>query len=288
MKTLLERMQQEGTMYMELRHEKRLHDRGGTLVERGQAVPDNAESSESGSSTSSSDEDSDSSDDDDDDENDARRKTLDFAPPGPTTRMYDAVLDGMATTTTTTATPMDYFHLATSVLEAHELDADYDHDNNNNDYYLEYTRPTMVTYNAPLRGIATNGSALTDEVVRDDALTAAFSLYNSLTHSDHLHRNASSIAYMLQIVNHAIPASRVKGNMSVTFWQQASKLGIVDQKVVEAIQQIHGGGDDGGDGDQLTNGKEFQVFLDHISPKDEELPQRFRRFVNKYQHSKHY
>jgi hypothetical protein len=33
---------------------------------------------------------------DDNDDSNARQKTLDFAPPGPTTRMYDAVLDGMA------------------------------------------------------------------------------------------------------------------------------------------------------------------------------------------------
>lgn len=254
---LLHRMQQEGNTYMELRQQG-----------KNQGYSDSS-SSDSDSSSSSEEEDSDNSDSgsDSDSEKNDDTTTLDFAPPGPTANMYNIVLDGMACVNPPKVTPKDYFDLAATLLQAHHLDG-------SNIDRVE-TLPTMVTYNAPLRGIAK--IHLKDEVIRDEALMSAFEIYNYLTHSVHLNRNASTFLYMLQILDHAIPDSRVKGNMSVTFWQQCSQIGVVHQDIVDCLLGMH---------QDARQGPEFQPLVDKISGGD--LPQRYRRFVNKYQHSKYY
>jgi hypothetical protein len=289
---LLNRMKQEGELYMNLRHEKRMV--GGSKApddfmpgyakaksdfntdEKGY-LPSSDDSSDDSSSSDEEDaaedsvlsDDSSSSDDDSDDESGSAgpipggsgATVLDFAPPGPTAKMQEALLDVMACVGE--ATPSEYYEVALQIMDANDLDKGSN----------SYTLPSHVTYNASLRGIAK--CDLSDDMVRDDALSSSFSLYNHLTHSLHLPRNIMTIVYMLQVVDNAIPASRVKGNISVTLWDHASRLGIANEQVIEAMKNLH----------EPTNGPEFDILLEEISGK---LPQKYRRFVNKYAHSKYY
>ena len=216
---------------------------------------------------SSADEDDESSSSDDSSSSDEEAEvrgidyTKDFAPPGPTSKIYEAVLDAMACVGQ--ASPRDYYGLATKVLVANDMDSGTNH----------YTLPTLVTYNAALRGIASCEQP--NDQIRDEAMSYSFALYNHLTHSLHLPRNAMTMVYMLQMLDKALPPSRVKGNMSVTFWDHASKSGIVNQEFLNAFQQVH----------EPSNGPEFKVLLDMLS---NDLPQKHRRFVKKYSHSEHY
>eukprot|EP00934_Nitzschia_sp_Nitz4_P007656 Nitzschia sp. Nitz4//scaffold266_size26515//17800//18840//NITZ4_008258-RA/size26515-processed-gene-0.22-mRNA-1//1//CDS//3329544871//7646//frame0 len=225
MQQLVSRMQKEGEMYMDMRSE---------LSQ--ESVEEDTEAA-------------------------AVAAELDFAAPGATSRLYETLLDGMACVGT--ATPTEYFNVASQVLEANDTDKGSN----------TYTLPTHVTYNAALRGIAR--SAQPDEKTRDEAISHSFTLYNHLTHSLHLPRNAATIMYMLQIIDKSFPASRVKGNMSVTFWAHASQLGVVNAEVIDALKQVH----------EPSNGPEFAPMLEHISG---DLPQKYRRFVNKYSHSQYY
>ena len=229
MKSILNRMQNEGAMFMELRNENILQ----------QLASEEHEETEPPSFLE------------------------DFAPPAATGVMYDAVLDAMACTKS--GGPMEYLDLATTLIHRYAMD----------EKENAFTIPTMVTYNAPLRGVALLD--IQDQVLRDEAMRMAFTLYNSLTHSElaHIQRNPRTMTYMCRILDKCIPGSRVKGNMSVTFFSHATQLGILDEAVIDALRQIH----------SSQNGPEFQILLDHLSG---DLPQRFRRFVNKYNHSEHY
>jgi hypothetical protein len=288
---LLNRMKQEGEMYMKLRYEKRMVEgkkpndfmpgsaKAGFNTDEEGYLP-SSDDSESSDDSSSSDEDNDedadlsddsSSSDEDSDEEDAdavgpmpggsRKVPFDFAPPGPTAKMQEAILDVMSCVGE--ASPNEYYETALQIFDANDLDKGSN----------SYTLPSHVTYNASLRGIAK--CDLSDDMVRDEALSSSFSLYNHLTHSLHLPRNTMTIVYMLQVVDKAIPASRVKGNISVTLWDHAIRLGVVNAQVVEAMKNIH----------DPTNGPEFDIFLEEISGN---LLQKDRRFVNKYKHSNHY
>jgi hypothetical protein len=280
MQQLLQRMQAEGDMYMELRNAKLMADlppdderEDPSESEDDSSSSSDDEDDEDKDGDSGSDEDESSSSDEEDEKgnqgSDGKRRgsgsvfSQDFAPPGPTAKLYEALLDGMACVGGGVEEPMEYYDLAEKMLHANDLDQ------GNN----VHTLPTLVTYNAALRGIAQ--CEYSTEPLRDDALSSAFGLYNHLTHSLHLPRNAMTIVYMLQVVNQALPASRVKGNISVSFWQHASDLGLVTDDVIKAVQQVH----------EPLNGPEFGVFLERISG---DLPQKQRRFVNKYKHSDHY
>jgi hypothetical protein len=261
MKRLVVRMQQEGEIYLQLRRQKQRGLSEGTNAFGGSGGDDDLSATDDRSSSSSSDESDSSSDDDDsDDEADVKSRAR-FAPPGPTAKLQEAVLDVMACVGT--AAPGDYYETAITILQANDRDQGAN----------VYTLPSHVTYNAALRGISR--CKLSDEAVRDEALSSAFSLYNHLSHSLHLPRNSATFVYMLHSVNNIFPASRVKGNISVTLWDHATRLGVADANVVEAMKLVLGGG----------NGPEFDVLTDELSKP---IPQKCRRFVNKYRYSDNY
>jgi len=260
MKPLVARLQQEGEMYLQLRQQKHLsssrRQRGNTTFAR--TIED---VSSGDSSTIANEEEAGVGGDD---------STLSqFAPPGPTAKMQEALLDVMACvgsggTSTTTITPWDYYQVAVQILEANDVDGGTN----------PYTLPTHVTYNAALRGISTC-PILSDEAIRDEAMSTAFDLYNHLTHSLHLPRNSATFVYMLQTVNNVFPPSRVKGNICVTLWDHATRVGVADSKVVETLKAV------------LTseNGPEFKILTDELSKP---IPQTYRRFLKKYRHSDNY
>jgi hypothetical protein len=258
MKQLLGRVQKEGSMCMQLRQEK--------LNLSADADVEDSDSSSSSSSSS-----------DEDDDNDF----LDFAPPGATIAMYDAVLDAMAVIpNSNNFDPLDFFHTSMQALSANELDTQYlfHRDQLQIPARDTYTLVTPITYHAALRGIS-NKTNFENPKHRDYALNAAFGLYNHLTHSEHLVRNNASILYMAGIVDKALPASRVKGNISVTLWKQACQIGVVSPNLVQVIQKIHM---------DSSCGPEFDVFLKQLAMSLDDLPQKYRRFAKKYMHSKDY
>lgn len=271
MKQLLQRMQEEGNMYMRLRHEAlalQEEDKGGDY------------------SSSDSDSDSDSSSSSSDDEDGDEEDEMDFAPPGATITMYDSVLDALAVShTSTNVDPLDIFHTSMHALSANDLDKEYNfYSNNEKQKHLmhqqrnKYTLATPTTYNATLRGLLSK-TDFNDPKQRDNALDGAFGVYNHLTHSEHLLRNTASILYLLRIVDEALPSSRVKGNISVTLWKQACQFGVITPELSQAIQNIHQ--DD-------ACGPEFDVFIKQVATPIDELPQRYRRFANKTKHLKNY
>lgn len=176
--------------------------------------------------------------------------------------------------------------------------------------------PTLVTYNAALRAVANLAThakpvATSQEQLRDESLAAGFRLYNFLTHDSYgLQRNARSFLYLLQLVQSTMPASRVRGNITVTLWHQASREGVVTPRLVErVVRDLHGCNikldDDSlnkNDNHSLSsiNGPEFGVFcqalVDTLQSRGKELtgdvdrdyvivPARFARFAKKYSHS---
>jgi len=257
MQQLLERMQQEGDMYMEVRSERiRIATEG-----------DSPEDSSSSSSSSDSDSDNDTS-------ATLIRKTLplDFAPPGATIRMYDAVLDGMACTN---ASAQDFETYYTPALRANDLDRS--HVPTASLWTSQTTCATHVTYNAPLRGLAAAaGQEKISPEKRDQILSQTLYLYNHLTHSQHLPRNDKSVLYTLQVFASTLGPSRILGNTTVTFWDQARRLGVLSKDLVQGFLKAH----------EKDCGEEFEPFLQAL--QDEPIEFMQRRFVKKYRHSKYY
>ena len=245
----------------------------------------------------------------------------DFALPGVTTAMYDTILDAMAcaaqvsleaaaagsqqsTTTTGSSSsylqllePDDLYRVTGAAWNAHELNNQH---NNDNDLFFPSTTPTMVTYNATLRGIgnlclAASSSSDDDDnrrrMVVDQGLAYGFGVYNNLTHNDHglPKRNSASVVYLLNVIRACIPPSRTRGNMTVALWHQASMEGLVTAELIRTLKDLH----------VESNGPEFDVFLESLdqctAQKNDDssrkvviTPQRFARFAKKYSHSKHY
>jgi len=255
MQLLLQKMQHEGNLYMRLREEHLKLAEEETEEEDGEKVAESEESPD-----------------------------MDFAPPGATITMYDAVLDSMAVQSERREDPLVFFETSLQALQAFELDADFlmtEEDKRKKQYFQQrdtYTLATPVTYNAALRGISDHTDFSNPEH-RDNALNASFHLYNHMTHSEHLLRNSASIGYMLHIVNQALPDSRVKGNISVTFWKQAYQMGLVTPQLVERMQSIHS---------DLKCGPEFERVVKQLETPLSDLPQRYRRAVKQTRHSANY
>lgn len=187
---------------------------------------------------------------------------------------------------------------------------------------------SIVTYNAALRTIMNLGrfynrkegghSSSSFSRYRDEVLHAGLGVYNLLTHNPFgVKRNAQSIKYLLLILEQTIPPSRVRGNMSVTLWHQASREGVVTPSLVECfLGNIHGVSNIRDTLAKISldtesvqidsiNGPEFGVFsqklLATLEPRtnrmqtdgsDDEIdksynisPARFARFAKKYAHS---
>lgn len=225
----------------------------------------------------------------------------DFAIPGVTTAMYDTILDAMACAASTTVLssrssylnnlePEDLYRVAGAAWKAHDLNNQH---NSEGDVFFAATTPTMVTYNATLRGIgnlclaaASSDNAERKTMMVDQGLAYGFGVYNHLTHNDHglPKRNSASIIYLLQVIQACIPPSRTRGNMTVALWHQASMEGLVTQELISTLKDLHA----------ETNGPEFDIFLESLdkcttgTESGKITPQRFARFAKKFRHSKFY
>jgi hypothetical protein len=212
--------------------------------------------------------------------------------------MYDILLDSMAVKAAgecelfeaiTTAdddtymTPIDFVTCLRQIHAAHTLDGG-DAINTN-----LATFPTMQSFNATLRGIAsckftTTASEEGEEkdkqlqLIRDQAMDA-FGIYNSMAHtsSQRLKRNSATVTYMLQIVNKYIPTSRSKGNIAFSIWMQGTKEGIVDASTFNVQQSFK-------DANTPSNGVEFDEFVNEKCQADFVLPTKWIRHAKNRRH----
>jgi hypothetical protein len=234
-------------------------------------------------------------------------KDDDFAIPGVTTNMYDTILDAMACASQFSLDaskdsylqllePDDLYRVSLAAWKAHDLNNQHHNKSDSVDHYwFPSTVPTMITYNATLRGIGNlclaeneNNNEERRGIIVDQGLAYGFGVYNHLTHNKHglPKRNAASIIYLLQTIKACIPPSRTRGNMTVALWHQASMEGLVTPKLIQVIHELHS---------DNCNGPEFDVFLQSLeecanSDQSNKIitPQRFARFAKKYSHSKFY
>lgn len=203
----------------------------------------------------------------------------DFALPGPTTEMYDILLDTMAVTALTAGDPQSFANRrASDILTAnaamellgtidyrHGLDSGDDLNNN------PHTMPTQISYNGVMRTCVNLHWDGKNEVLRDLALIGATTASDNLTLSS-LPRNSSTYAYQMQLLAKYMPACEARGRMIHGLWMMARRDGVFDGQVLDAYMQAS----------TPSNTPIFEEFIEkHIRDKDwrKDGPQRWRRRV---------
>lgn len=303
MRSILDRLRDEGYMYMQLRA-SRLEETqgpkvnahavssegeesdaenskdGGTMAHARQifdhveALQDNirkyaeeeglmTDDDDDESSSSSSDSDS---DDDQDDASDEPTYMDDFALPGPTTHMYDVLLDAMACQAhAPSVSAQETYLLWEDAIGRHKLDGG-DAENT-----LTWTRPTVQTFNAAIRVAAALPYDVTDRLpsndsYRDDSIHLAFSAFDVLSESQLVARNSATYTYLLQVVAKYFPASRSRGHIARGMLLHAREQGLLDAGLVAAYRAAN----------EPNNGAEFDATLAMLDKPIRELPHKWR------------
>ena len=183
----------------------------------------------------------------------------DFALPGPTVAMYDMVLDAMACCPPSEPLLGKACHMYQQIISRHVLDGN---DDNNT---MEFTRPTVLSHNAPIRVAAVQdydaqSSLRTSKVrLRDLAVGTAFDCFSRAAPR----RSSATYTYLLQTVAKYFPPSRIRGNVATGIWHHAAEEGLMAPAVCEAAAAAH----------MPSNGPEFKVPV--WNPQ--EFPQKWTR-----------
>jgi hypothetical protein len=159
----------------------------------------------------------------------------DCAGPGPTVDMWDTLLDTGAVTASR-ETPVDMARILRRVLERHDEDGGAERNTN------PYTVPTILTFNAVLRGVANAPYVKGDDDdnaarMRDEALQTAFGVYDEMRF--HVDRNAATYAYMLRVVAKFLPPSKTRGNIAHGLWTHAKRNHVASRQVLEALHHTN-------------------------------------------------
>jgi hypothetical protein len=205
---------------------------------------------------------------DDDDENEASYLN-DFGLPGPTTHMFDILLDSVACHPTELR---QGFLLLQNVLGRHGLDGGDERNTN------EYTRPTVLSYNAPIRLAANlpyDRSDSSSAELRDEALQLALGSFDALAHSSIVARNSATYSYLLRAVAKYLPTSATRGNIALGIFHHARVQGLVDDSVLAEFLAAH----------SPSNGEDFDRWIaKHLGSLNaglvsaaKDLPHRWRR-----------
>lgn len=206
---IITRMSEQGNLYMNLRHQMR-----SAIVRRDE------ESSPSSSSSDGSGLESNAA---------PANHNLNMAGPGPSIEMWDTFLDSMAVTEPSVA---EISGILDYVLHRHNEDGG--HESNTN----PFTFPTILTFNAALRGIANTPYTVGgNEQVRDEALETAFGTYDEMRL--HVDRNSATFRYMLDVVAKFIPPSHSRGNIAYGLWSHARLQNVASRQVLEALQRAN-------------------------------------------------
>lgn len=229
MQAILTQLQQQNNIYMNLRRQLRSQV----------AEYSNDDDNDSDSSSSSS--------DDDESTTTSSSSSHSKAGPGPTVEMWDTMLDSMAVSLPSTS-PLAYKDILEKVLKRHSLDGGPEYNTN------PYTFPTILTFNAVLRGVANvDYSGEGDEMIRDDALETAFGVYDEMKwHAD---RNSATFVYMLGVVEKFLPPSRSRGNIAHGLWSHATRMNVASSQVLDALHKAH----------KPSNGEQFDEWLEMVN-----------------------
>jgi hypothetical protein len=218
-------------------------------------------------------------DDDGDEEDDTRN---DYALPGPTTEMYDVMLDSVAVTAAEAGDPKAFasrpasdiltakFALSVfdTILFRHGLDGGGVYNDN------PHTMPTQISFNAVIRTAANLYYDGKNEVLRDSALMAAFGANDVMTHSN-VPQNSATYAYLIQVLAKYVPACESRGNMVHGLWKMARSDGVYNGDVQEAYLKAS----------EPSNSSAHDEWIEaNLRGKDwrTDAPQRWRRRVQKY------
>jgi hypothetical protein len=184
--------------------------------------------------------------------------------------MYDTMLDSMAVSALTTVSPRDYKDILEDVLLRHMQDGGPELNVN------PYTFPTVLTFNAALRGVANTkySSEANEEEIRDAALETAFGIYDEMRW--HVDRNSATFQYMLFVVGKFLPPSRSRGNIAHGLWTQAKRHHVASSQVLEALHDAHA----------PSNGAEFDEWLQqHEDIRKTPLDWRSQHKMKRYHRS---
>lgn len=213
---LEERLWREGEMYMTLRIE-RMDELFGTKA------AEKEEEDAGGDSMDQADEIGASNDSDD-------AKLIygnDFAFPGPTIAMYEAILDSLACEGGSIEASWEAFQ---KVILRHGVDGDDDYNTN------EHTRPSVLVYNALIRNAANQTYEPSSEnmKLRDEAICLAFQSLDALNQSKLFNANSATYSYLLKVVSKYFPPSQMRGNIAHGMWHHACNEGIIDDDVIKS------------------------------------------------------
>ncbi|GAX12941.1 hypothetical protein FisN_22Hh244 [Fistulifera solaris] len=274
MQSLLDRIWREGQVYMTIRTQRmeELFGQEEDNEEDLEGIHKNIEelartgTLEYDGSSSESESDSDSSSDEEDP---TASYDNEFAFPGPTTAMYETVLDSLACQGRVIHASWD---LLQDVLGRHNLDGGDEFNTN------EFTRPSVLCFNALIRVAANQkyDAKKSDVQDRDHALLLAFQSYDALKQCKLVEANSATYCYLLQTVSKYFPPSKSRGNIAHGMWHQACTQGLVDDSVIQAYLDVN----------SPSNGSEFDEYIkNHLEGKTRKsVPQKWTQMSRKLRH----
>jgi hypothetical protein len=168
-----------------------------------------------------------------DDEDDTSNALHFGSSPGPTTAMYNVLLDALAVHGADEAPQEAYQILMTNILKRHEADGGPANTN-------PASVPTPASFNAVLRACANisyhSVTNTKEERVRDEAMEVTFGTFDAMRQSDAVQRNSATYTYMLETMAKCLPPSKSKGNICHGLWVHATKHErVVDQGLINAM-----------------------------------------------------
>lgn len=220
---------------------------------------------------------------DDRDDDEVEDDTMDdYALPGPTTEMYDVLLDSVAVTANQAGDPQVFasrpasniltsnfaMEVFDTILLRHDLDGGGVYNDN------PHTMPTQVSFNGVIRTVANLHYDGESEVLRDLALMVAFGANDVMTHTN-VPQNASTYAYLIQVLAKYMPACKSRGNMVHGLWKLAKRDGVYNGDVKEAYLKAS----------EPSNSPEHDEWIEtNLRSSDwrTDVPHRWRRRVQKY------
>ena len=169
------------------------------------------------------------------------------APPGPSAAMYDLTLDAIANIVTTTSNPIPYLYKARTLFRNSLTRNELDHKQNFDAININ-SIPTAATFNAFARissmvgenKIRKNGNRATEEEIRDVAITNAFMAFDAVYHHNVVRRNSATYNYLIQTVIKFFPDCESKGYILVTLWDKCTLgEGVLDENILNSLLTVN-------------------------------------------------